>query len=91
MNTSPEPPTSDAAISEVLRAHRAQLMAAPNVVGVGVGYRQACGIRTDTMSIVVLVSRKLPAEQLLPGALLPTELGGFPVDVQEVGELSIQS
>jgi len=73
--------------SQVKRAHQAELMAKANVVGVGVGYRQVGGERTETVALVVMVSRKLPAAQLSPQDVLPGEIEGVPVDVQEVGEV----
>ena len=72
---------------QVKRAYQAELMAKANVVGVGVGYRQVGGERTETVALVVMVSRKLPAAQLAPQDVLPNEIEGVPVDVQEVGEV----
>jgi hypothetical protein len=36
------------------------------------------------------VSRKLPQTQLAPEEILPKEIDGVPVDVQEVGEVQAQ-
>ena len=72
---------------QVKRAHQAELMAKANVVGVGVGFRQVGGERTETVALVVMVARKLPAAQLAPKDVLPKEIEGVPVDVQEVGEI----
>ena len=69
------------------RAHASELLTKRNVVGVGVGLRQEGGARTDTVALVVMVSRKVPRAQLSPDDLLPSEIDGVPVDVQEVGEL----
>ena len=74
-------------VAAVKRARQAELLRKANVVGVGVGYRRRRGQQTDTVALVVMVSRKLPREQLAPEDLLPHELDGVPVDVQEVGEL----
>jgi len=74
-------------VAAVKRARQAELLRKANVVGVGVGYRRRRGQQTDTVALVVMVSRKLPREQLAPEDLLPRELDGVPVDVQEVGEL----
>jgi hypothetical protein len=64
-----------------------ELMSKANVVGVGIGFCQKGGLRTDTVGLVVMVSRKLPRAQLAPEDLLPDEIDGIPVDVQEVGEI----
>jgi len=81
------PETSYERVKAVKDAHLQSLLAMPNVVGCGVGYRQVAGKRTDTMAIVVMVREKKPGVQLAPEDVLPTEIEGIPVDVQEVGEL----
>jgi hypothetical protein len=35
----------------------------------------------------VLVEKKVPGEQLSPQEMIPAEIEGVPVDVQEVGKL----
>ena len=72
----------------VKRAHEKALLAKANVVGVGVGYRLAQGQRTETIALVVMVRRKVPASRLRPEDVIPPELEGVPVDVQQVGEIS---
>lgn len=74
----------------VKRTHETMLLAKPNVVGVGVGYSIQDGRRTDNVAIIVMVSRKLPVSQLEPAELIPTEIEGVPVDVQERGEIHAQ-
>jgi len=39
------------------------------------------------VALVVMVSRKVPPHELAPQDILPREIEGIPVDVQEVGEL----
>ena len=78
-------------IKAVKRANERMLLSKPNVVGVGIGYRIAHGQQTDTVAIVVMVSRKLPANQLKPDELIPATIEGVPVDVQETGELHAHS
>jgi hypothetical protein len=58
-----------------------------NVVGVGVGLRMRRGTTTREVALVVMVSRKVPRAQLAEDDLVPGELDGVPVDVQEVGEV----
>jgi predicted regulator of amino acid metabolism with ACT domain len=64
------------------------LMRLPNVVGVGIGQAQVNDTYTDTPAIVVMVERKVPADQLDAEARIPRELEGVRVDVQEVGQLN---
>ncbi len=77
-------------IKAVKRAYEPMLLTKPNVVGVGIGYRVTRGQETDTAAIVVMVSRKFPANQLSPDALIPSTIEGVPVDVQEIGALHAQ-
>ncbi len=74
-------------IRAVRRAYEDELMAKANVVGVGVGYRQRSGERTDELALVVMVNKKVPEALLSPEDVIPTSLEGVPVDVQEVGEI----
>ena len=76
--------------SAIKRAYQDELMSKANVVGVGVGYRTVGGQRTDDIALVVMVTRKVPRMQLEPHDLVPSEIEGIPVDVQEVGMLRAQ-
>lgn len=73
--------------SMVRQAYQEMLMAKRNVVGVGVGFQEVGGVRTDKIALVVLVRQKLPPGNLAAGDIIPAEIEGIPVDVQEVGEL----
>jgi len=75
-------------VQAVKEAYQDILMSKPNVVGVGIGLRYAGGKRTDQLGLVVMVQRKLPAAQLKPDEILPSQIDGVPVDVQEVGQFS---
>ena len=63
----------------------AKLMKYPNVVGVGVGEVFKDGKPTGEIGIVVYVSKKVPKEKLHPKHVLPREVKGIRVDVQESG------
>ena len=71
----------------VKQAHQAELMGKANVVGVGIGLRQQGGIQTGELAIVVMVRQKIPRAQLASADMIPTEIDGVPVDVQEVGKI----
>ncbi|MEW6567158.1 MAG: hypothetical protein AB1449_03145 [Chloroflexota bacterium] len=77
-------------VETVRRAFQAELLAKPNVVGVGVGLRQRGGRTTGEVALVVLVRRKVPRHLLAPEECIPAEIEGVPVDVQEVGEIRAQ-
>lgn len=75
-------------VMAVKRAHEAELLAKPNVVGVGIGYRQTGGQSTNTIALVVMVTQKLPPSLLSPEDQIPVLIDDVPVDVQEVGEIT---
>lgn len=75
--------------AQAVRAlHQEELMAKANVVGVGVGLRHTGQKRTETVALIVMVSKKLPRALLDPKDVIPSEIDGVPVDVKEVGEVS---
>lgn len=63
-----------------------QLLRIPHVVGVAIGLRQRGGEYTGEVCLVVLVDQKLPVSELDSNDLIPPELDGVPVDVQEIGQ-----
>jgi hypothetical protein len=71
----------------VKREHEAALLDKANVIGVGIGLRQKGGTTIDEVVLVVMVRKKVPSIQLSPDDLLPLEIDGIPVDVQEMGEI----
>jgi hypothetical protein len=77
-------------VKAVKRAYENELMAKANVVGVGVGLSEKGGVRTRSVALVVMVSQKVPRSQLAPEDIIPSQIEGVPVDVQEVGEIRAQ-
>ena len=76
-----------AEFTKVRRAHEGVILAKPNVVGVGIGYKVRRGQTTDELSIVIMVRQKLPEAGLDAEALLPPVIDGLGTDVIEVGDL----
>ncbi|MEZ4593761.1 MAG: hypothetical protein R3D55_21840 [Chloroflexota bacterium] len=74
-------------ILAVKEAHEAELLAKKNVVGVGIGFRQQRQMRSDEVVLVVMVERKVPRAQLAPEDIIPGQIEGVPVDVQESGRI----
>lgn len=72
---------------KVKEANKEAILARPNVVGVGVGYRRVNGLPTGEVSVVVMVRQKLPLSDLPASAVLPRQLERVDVDVVQVGEL----
>ncbi len=70
---------------QVKRRHEDALLGYPGVVSVGIGQRQRAGAQEEQVCIVVCVAHKRPSQELPPGALLPRQVEGVPIDVQEAG------
>lgn len=75
-------------ISAVQARHANALLNYANVVGVGIGIAKKDGQITNEMALVVMVSQKLPVAQLASEDVLPHQLEGVRVDVQETGGFS---
>ena len=71
-------------IEAVLRKHEDDLLAYPNVNAVGIGERAGHPV------IKVMVIRKVPEASLKPDQVLPKDLEGFSVDVEESGQITAQ-
>ena len=67
-----------------------ELMRKAHVQGTAVGLAKKDGKYTNQIALVVLVDKKLPISQLDPKDVIPEELDGVQVDVQEVGVLQAQ-
>ena len=74
-------------IRAVKRAHQEILLQKANVIGLAIGYRTRADLLTDELALIVLVDRKYRPEQLSPEDLLPAEIDGVPLDVQQVGDI----
>ena len=67
--------------------YKETILAKPNVVGVGTGYKVVGGVTTDDLCIMAMVSKKIPRAGLDQDALVPSELDGVGTDVLQVGVL----
>jgi len=79
-----------ALISEARQAktlHQSTLLTKPNVVGVGVGFKETRGEKTDEICVKVLVEKKLSVDALDKDALIPKVMDDIQTDVIQVGEL----
>ncbi len=74
-------------VRQVKATYQDTLMAKANVVGVGIGFPTRAGKRLDEFALIVMVSQKLSIEALDPVDVVPPEIDGVLVDVQETGEL----
>ena len=74
-------------IRAVKDRYERDLMRKKNVLGVGIGLRKRGGMLTNETVLTVMVRQKEPLCALRPGDVVPTELDGVSVDVQDVGTL----
>ena len=74
-------------IEEAKNKYERQLLGKQNVVGVMTGFKIREEERSDDLSIVCLVEKKLAAETLPKKALVPSTIRDFPTDVIQVGRL----
>jgi hypothetical protein len=66
------------------------LMAKAHVQGTAIGLAKINGEYTSEIAIVVMVDQKLPENKLAPQDIVPRELDGVRVDVQEMGPFVAQ-
>ena len=74
-------------ITKIKTRYEKELMKLANVIGVGIGFKHKNGQPTDEVALVVNVSQKKPLADLSKQDIIPSELEGVSVDVQEVGKI----
>jgi hypothetical protein len=74
-------------VKQVKDQYIQEILAKPNVVGVGIGYKNQNGVKTGTLSLVILVRQKLPPTALSAESMIPARFDAVETDVMEVGEL----
>jgi hypothetical protein len=67
------------AIAEAMSRHEQELLALPNVTGVGIGERAGRPV------IKVFVAERVPESTLAPEERVPPSVEGYEVDVEEIG------
>lgn len=72
-------------LETVKRKYEKQLLKFPNVMGVSIGEKGGKKV------IKVFVTRKLPESSLLSEEIIPETLEGFEVDVEEIGNVTLQT
>jgi hypothetical protein len=76
---------------QIQQAAHPQLVGLANVIGTGLGAKYVGGELTGTPALAIFVSEKMPASQLAPSHVVPTELNGLVTDVIEEGALTATS
>ena len=69
-------------VKEIQKRYADELMALPNVTGVGIGEKDGAHV------IKVFVVRKVPLSTLSDSERIPDRLEGVPCDVEEIGVVS---
>lgn len=69
------------------KLYEKELMKKANVVGVMIGYKVKGGKKTDKLSIVCLVEKKVPEKELKKKDIIPPKIEDVPTDVVQVGKL----
>lgn len=77
-------------LTDIQARYTDTLMNKANVIGVGLGYKQIKGTTTTKLSLVVMVTQKVPKSQLAPQDVIPDQIEGVAVDVQEMGVFTAQ-
>jgi hypothetical protein len=75
---------SEIEIAETKARHENELLALPNVTGLGIGERAGRPV------IKVFVTEKVPESMLAPAERVPTSLDGYEVDVEAIGSIEAQ-
>ncbi|MFW9910791.1 MAG: hypothetical protein ACFFEF_19725 [Candidatus Thorarchaeota archaeon] len=74
-------------IEEIRQIHEKRLLRMANVVGVMIGYKVIAGEKTDKLSIICLVEKKIKEQDMKKQDLLPSDIDGELLDVIQVGKL----
>jgi len=61
-------------LREAKAAFREQLLANPDVHGIGIGYKRKAGKKTKTLAVVIHVHRKQPNSEIAPARFIPPKL-----------------
>ncbi|AGK99719.1 hypothetical protein [Desulfoscipio gibsoniae] len=73
----------------VLDKVQRRILKMPNVVGVGVGYKQVGLTQTNKPAIIIFVEKKVPAANLQRSQKLPPKIDGLETDVIEIGRVRL--
>ncbi|GAB4372633.1 MAG: hypothetical protein Kow0042_16020 [Calditrichia bacterium] len=74
-------------VRSLMKAVRKELMAKPNVVATGVGYKISGGKKTTELALICSVDTKKSKESLLASELIPAQIQNVPTDVIPTGPI----
>jgi len=76
-------------IKNIIDKYVENILSLDNVVGVGQGYKEVGGRKTNEECVVVLVESKVDAQNLTDGHIIPQSLEDKKTDVIEVGKVEL--
>ena len=82
--------TTPEAIAAIKAKHQKSIMKKKNVIGLGVGYKETKGKRTDELCLVVMVEKKEDVSTLRKKDQVPRIIDGIRTDVKQVGKIVAQ-
>jgi hypothetical protein len=74
-------------IKAVMQQHESRLFSKANVRGMGIGFKEAAGQRSDQLALMILVQNKVPTSALSAQDVVPKEIDGVLTDVVQVGKV----
>lgn len=72
---------------QMLKKSKSLLLNKPNVIGVGVGFKQTGEEDTGQLALLVLVEKKVPVKGMRKEQIIPLKIGDLHTDVIEVGRV----
>ncbi len=72
---------------QLLASEAIKVLQLPQVMGVGYGYKEVQGVCTYEPAVTVMVRKKLTAQSLSPGHMIPPKMADVRTDVIEVGDI----
>ncbi len=75
-------------VQAVKDANEEKLLPLPNVVGVGIGYKEKSGKQTSEVCVKVYVESKVDKQKLSPTEIIPPAYDKVKTDVHEVGRIN---
>lgn len=77
-------------VKRLREKHQKKMLKKKNVLGLGVGYKETGGKKTDELSLIILVEKKEDISVLSKKDLVPPEVEGVKTDVKVVGKIVAQ-
>ena len=77
-------------IKRLQKKYELRLLSLPNVVGIGIGFKETKNVSTKKLCLKVYVRKKILLTKLSKDQLIPKKLEGIETDVEKVGRLKAQ-